>query len=1286
MILKRVTMTGFKSFADKVEAVFTHGITAIVGPNGCGKSNILDAIRWVLGEQSVRMLRGDKMEDVIFSGSDTRKALNMAEVSLYFDNSAKSIPLDFEEIVVTRRLFRSGESQYLINKSPCRLKDIHEIFMDTGVGTSSYSIIEQGQMDKIINSRPVERREIFEEAAGITKYKVKRKEAERKLLFAEENLIRLQDILKELQVQVDKSAKQAEKAKMFQALSADLEKLDTQFTLHKYTRHCENRVELENKSRELEAHHQHLKLSLEELEAKHADEVKVLEKLDLDHMGIKDHLYGIQNEISQCEQSRHFKLEKIKDLNTRLSEWDGDHQVKLLKKGQIHEEKNKMGLELNEIQSGIKEKFDGLDSSSSELSEIEKELEEGKLKLNEIKSVLALNGNRKAELEKNIINTKSEIRSNQMSLDRLQAEIVDLNNALKKEEDQFNLFEHALSALSEQKKLLSERLSENERKLKEKNLFIQELESEMLKLSGTLSEKTSKVKVLSDLKNSYEGFFAGVKGIMLSKQENPAQWSGFIGTVAEIIKVPSKYEVACEVALGSRIQNIVVRTGEDARQGVQFLKDRKLGRATFLPLDLMSSAEGNRNVKNDNRILGRLIDFLEFDSEYQVLLESLVGSYLVVDRIEDAISLVREGYRQFNLITLGGDLIARGGAVTGGETKSAVKGFLSRENEIDELNASISKLQQQIISKNELRESEKRQQSALSGEIENIKDEYQKTALKFHDAERDNQQSTFNKNHILKKISQLEGEMADNGSQMEILAAAEQEHNRQILDLEQGSEQSHKDIAAMEAHVESIYQKRYEHLESHSRRKNDIERMEDKKNQIESTLFRLDLELKEIEMFFDNADRTRTDWQNQIQILKQESDGFMHKLESLNRQKVSTEDKEIKIQHTIKEFKEKNLSFEQQRKEIQASIEEAFEKEGKLKVRLAEIEGQLSQLQEHVLSKYQKNLGELVLDHDYVNSLELSDVPKKIRALDNQIKNIGPVNLDAITELEALEARYNYLKSQADDLDVAKTKLLDIIQKINVSAEEIFKNTFEHVKVYFQDHFSQLFGGGKAELKLLESEDVLEAGIDIVARPPGKKPQTISLLSGGEKALTAVALIFALFKVKPSPFCVLDELDAPLDEANIGRFIELVKQFSSKTQFMVITHNKRTIKASDLLYGVTQQEKGVSKIVSMKFVEEDLDHLLHEPDMQKLNKRIAREKIKIEHVDPLLNETLPEIKPVQLQPVSVEAPKTPEEVYEQDPVMARSSGNVPEVSEWSTDLPDNRPEMVMSEPHTLETE
>lgn len=1182
MKLKKVEIQGFKSFADKVEVVFKDGITAIVGPNGSGKSNISDAIRWVLGEQSVKTLRGSKMEDIIFAGTNKRKALGYTEVTITFDNKAGNIPVDYEEVAVTRRMFRSGESEYYLNKNSCRLRDIRELFMDTGVGKDGYSIVGQGRIDEILSNRPEDRRSIFEEAAGIVKYKTKKEEAEKKLEKTEENIVRIKDLVFELSGQSETLEEQAYKANCFSNLFNKLKELEVNIFL-KDIKDANCKIEEINKEIIALKEKLNLKLSDKESIEEKFNFLKInTEKLDIKieeyrnkEMNTVNEMDKNKNQITILQEKQSFynrDLERIKnekkDLMLRLVDLEETNFTTEKTATEYQEEHDKLlydynlkSIELEKRLKELKENENRIESEKDNIIKIYNNLSD---KRSELNSIIAFNDN----IEKRTSQLNKEIC--EMTMER------DLNLQKHKE-------------LSDTEMKLMEELSI----LKEKFNKLKEVEMDNINVEDSLNKKinasnmelqgkVSSLKLFRNMEEGYEGYYRGVKSILKASRKDPRIQKGLVGVVAELIKVDERFEKAIDTALGSNAQNIVTETEEDAKGIIEYLKSNKLGRITCLPLNVMKGNTLNFSTmeREQFKILGLASEIIEYDEKHNNIFKYLLGRTIIIENIDYGIKLANK-YNYFHrIVTLDGEVLNPGGSMTGGSYASNSISIINRKNRIEKL-------------EKEIQESQKIQSGLLKEKdiiINKLKDN----------------KSQINENEKL--IKNLEYKIINTTNNKE-------NQNLESLRLEESIKKSEKEITTLNLEVDNYKMKKDELNNSLNVLENDSMSLKEeirnltaifneKKSSREEmntvvTEIKIDLNKKdgEIKNLKEKLIKDILEMDNINIQLKEKGDFILsnkrevEKIAKTNKELVKVvEDLEImrvntnqELGHLIEKKKSlmENFYFEQENlKMINDEITDMGKLESSQEVKLARISVQL----ETYHKKLQDDYG-LVYDEALRYETEIVNIQESIvesRRLKVQIKELGTVNLSSIEEHKKLKIRLNFILDQQNDLITAKEDLREVITDMETKMKKQFLISFKEINENFQEVFRILFDGGKADLILENKEDVLNTGIEIKAQPPGKKLQSLSLLSGGEKSLTAVALLFSILKMKPAPFCVLDEIDAALDEANIGRYTNYLKTFCQDTQFIMITHRKTTMEMADVLYGVTMEEEGISKLISIE--------------------------------------------------------------------------------------------------------
>jgi chromosome segregation protein len=1193
---RKLQVTGFKSFADKIELVFEPGTTAVVGPNGCGKSNICDAIKWALGEQNARTLRCDKMESIIFNGGSNRHPLGMAEVSLVISNSQKLLPTDYTEVEISRRLFRSGESEYYINRNKSLLKDIQELFMDTGLGLNSYSIMEQGHIDMILNSSPQERRLILEEAAGITKFRHRKKTSLKKLEATEQNLVRVNDILYELERQVSSLKRQASKARRYQKYHQELKNLDTELSLRKYhiliagSKDIQKQLTgLDDKMRSHSGDITKLEADLESHRLKIAESQGKLSDIRMNERKIQARVEETESEIAVLRERRSNLQKQQQRAIQEVSRLEKQLQELEKQLGSINIERGKLGESISGQEKELKLAQEDADKLTQATASAEKNLE--KLKTQAIDII-----NRKSKAQ-------NELSATDSRLDYLVTRLERLNNNADNFRSEYNQLEGKLGELQQELKAKEDEIKDMEAEQKRVDAEIWKLQSKAATLEKSVREiernksaKASRLQSLKELQEAYEGYNAGVKAILggHKKSHKNSSLEGVRGVLAEIVRAEARYELAVEASLGSSVQGVVTETIDNARAAVEYLKERKSGRATLFPLDAFDGKETVAEFSESlpDGVLAIASKIVDFEGEYSNLVEYLLGDTFIVENLNVAISLAMEflgrSENSVRFATLDGQMVSSSGIITGGAGSEGA-GLLRRSREINDLVKEVSELDAQLADITKKRD-------IINSEISSLHSEKGKNSSELH-------KKQISYTGMQKDLSQYKQRLKRLEDEIGVVAAE--------------SDSLEKDIISLE--------------DNKSRLKTDAEKLEKQSREIDKQIGVLQSEMKTQIQQRDAVIQRCTNIKVQLASKKQQERGLAEKQGSLGQEKgkilrslssyqtsASSDgetEKEIAGKIEAKEklleraFRERTkteeeiskLETQRQNAELalsqgEASIREnrrAVDQINQEKYQLEVKKTQLNMNMETLISKMRERYGISISgiedaqesEDDWTEDAE-EELKIRIDELRERMEKMGSVNLTAVDEYERQKERYDLLIAQKEDLEKAKDSLYNIIHRINRESRERLRETFESVNKSFQDLFKRLFGGGHAELVMIGDEDVLESGIDIAARPPGKKPQSISMLSSGERSLTAIAILFALFRIKPSPLCVLDEVDAALDDANVGRFTDMVKEFSQNTQFVIITHNKRTMEMADVLYGVTMEESGVSKVVSLRMKED----------------------------------------------------------------------------------------------------
>ena len=1187
MYLKCIEIHGFKSFANKLVFDFHNGITGIVGPNGSGKSNVADAVRWVLGEQSAKQLRGASMQDVIFAGTENRKPLSYAYVAITLDNSDHQLPVDYNEVTVARRVYRSGESEYLLNGSPCRLKDVNELFYDTGIGKEGYSIIGQGQIDKILSGRPEERRELFDEAAGIVKFKRRKATTQKKLESERENLVRINDILSELERQVGPLERQAEKARIYLKKKEELKNYD----IHSFLMEME---QMEQQAKSLEEKY---KIAAEQLsdtkEKKAQNETaynelqEAIRAMDEQIAATRDELAGnsvtkgkLEGEINVLKEQIHTAQMSDEHYRNRMNAIEAERTERGSQKASYEEEKQSLDEQLLAVTKKRQALQERLKAVQAKISECNAGMEKGK---NEIIELLNNRGNIKSRGQKyDTMLEQLNIQKAQLTQRRLQRKSEE--SGLEKE---LLRCEEELKTVQGQNAGLQQEISSLEEKEREWQKKLGSTRSELEEATASFHKKQSRLESLQNIAERYEGYGGSVRRVMEKKDEIP----GIHGVVADLIKVEKKYETAVETALGGSIQNVVTEDEATAKELISYLKRNRLGRATFLPLTSVKGGDNSRYTKALGRpgVLGMANELVKTDALYDGIMAYLLGRVVVVDTIDHAIALAKEFHHSLNIVTLEGEHLSPGGSMSGGAFKNS-SNLLGRNRELLELEKEIGALREEIQTKKKRIEDIRTARELLKGDLEEVREKLQQgylaantAKLNYNRAKEQMEQSEKVFSSLTRETRALEEQQAQIQKEKELITEElAQTENRQ------------KEIEEENARLQAILDEQIYLEESATKEYSAI--------QIDESNFR-----QKTGFLQENLDRVT----GELQKLTEEA---MQMTAGLNQSKEDVEQKTAQIEQirqTILAGDENYARLDQQLKESIAKKEKLAEDNKNFYQKNDELSGQIGDLEKEIfrLNNGQEKLEEAKnyqtsymwneYELTYHNALSLRsedaytlpELKKLISGVKDEIRKLGDVNVNAIEDFKELNERYTFLKTQHDDLIEAEQTLMKIIEDLDAGMRKQFSEKFADIQREFDRAFKDLFGGGKGTLELLEDEehDLLECGIRIIAQPPGKKLQNMMQLSGGEKSLTAIALLFAIQNLKPSPFCLLDEIEAALDDSNVDRFAKYLHKLTKNTQFIVITHRRGTMNAADRLYGITMQEKGVSTLVSVNLVEADLD-------------------------------------------------------------------------------------------------
>ena len=1185
MYLKSIEVQGFKSFANKILFEFHNGITGIVGPNGSGKSNVGDAVRWVLGEQSAKSLRGASMQDVIFSGTENRKPMGFASVSITMDNSDHKLPIEFDEVTVTRRVYRSGESEYRINGSACRLKDINELFYDTGIGKEGYSIIGQGQIDKILSGKPEERRELFDEAVGIVKFKRRKAAAQKKLEDERQNLVRVNDILSELTRQLTPLEKQAETAKIYLKKRDELKVLDVNMFLLEME---ESRTELAALEEKLAISERDLKENSQKYESIRIEYDRLEEKIggldgqidserarnnenQLKRQQLAGQMEVLREQIRSVETSRKNQLERLetieKDLTERKKELEASRlELNGLKeeRKQAQEEEEDTSVENDAIEASISHLNREIEGDKSEIIRILNQRASTKGKIQRYDTMMEQNQIRRAEVSQRLLRLRSEENEQEDSLKELQEKYETVSEKIEDLTEESRTYEEAVE------KIRRELVRQNQQAEQGQTAFHRE---------------ASRLESLKNITERYDGYGNSIRRCMEQKSREP----GLLGVVADLIKVEKAYEVAIETALGGSIQNIVTSDEDTAKRMIDFLKKNKFGRATFLPLTSVGLRGGftDNGALKEPGVIGLASTLVQADQQYEGLVRYLLGRVVVADTIDHAVALARKYRYSLRIVTLEGELLSPGGSMTGGAFKNS-SNLLGRRREIEELEESVKLLKKDLDALNQAIDENRSKRNALRDKIAALAEKLQKEYLVQNTAKMEISQMESRRDETASGYHHLKDEAVEIETQM---AEIKEEKHRIQEELDASVKQEHELNDRIEKNQKAL--------------KEEQANLTEQKQRFENVHLKLAGFLQKEDFLKQNTSRI----EREVRTLNEEKVSVQKKMEDGEKETLEKEENLKKIQETIdsgadvqKEAEEKIRVLTEEKNACMVTQKGFFTEREALteqKSLLDKENFRLSARQEKLVESRDARINDIWEQYELTPGSaremkreeyqEMNQLKKAVLDLKNEIRSLGSVNVNAIEEFKEISERHSFLKGQHDDLVESEKALLGVIDDLDAGMRRQFEENFVKIQTEFDKAFRQLFGGGHGKLELVEGEDILEAGVRIIAQPPGKKLQNMILLSGGEKALTAIALLFAIQNLKPSPFCLLDEIEAALDESNVARYANYLHKLTKNTQFIIITHRRGTMAAADRLYGITMQEKGVSALVSVNLIEDDLD-------------------------------------------------------------------------------------------------
>ena len=1185
MYLKSIEIQGFKSFANKIVFEFQNGITGIVGPNGSGKSNVADAVRWVLGEQSAKQLRGSKMEDVIFAGTEARKPVGFAYVSITFDNEDHALPVEYNEVTVTRKVFRSGESEYQLNGHSCRLKDITELFYDTGIGKEGYSIIGQGQIDKILSGRPEERRELFDEAAGIVKFKRRKAASIKKLENERENLVRVNDILKELEKQVGPLEKQSEKAKEYLKLKQDLKIRDV------------NAFLMESDE---------IRISLKECEEKSLIAANDLKAANEEYDSTKAEYDSLEIQLNEINNSIETTNTLLSNTEIEKQRLDGvinvyAEQIKTIQANSVHYTNR-----LSDISKSIDEKKESLSKLDEEkqslaesLTSYEEKRAEAKKKHDEIlNSIEEINKNIEDYNNKiiDVLSLKTKTTADnqkfQTMLEQKNIRKAELNSIIIQKKSEENLADNSINEFSDQLVKADNKINNLTEQINDVNQGIFTNKNKITELTSIIDKEQtqyhrekSKLESLIAITERYDGYGNSIRKIMELKETN----SGILGVIADIIKVEKKYETAIETALGGTIQNIVTDNEKTAKELIAYLKDNKLGRATFLPITSVSGKNTYESepCMKEKGVIGLACNLVRVDFEYTKLAKYLLGRILVVDNIDNGLAIAKKYKYSLRIVTLEGEQLNPGGSMTGGAFKNA-SNLLGRRREIEELKKNVADVSKSLNEHKSLISELRKSVASLREQNDSLNKAMREAQVEKNTIVMNLNSATNRRDEIISSLADINSQIADVEREITEISGNLSNASDSLASLDSINEESKNEIESLNS---LLAEKKLEEAavnDSFDNIKLQFSSLLQKDSFIDENKERINQEIRDLKAEADDIQLKMASTNEEISAKNSEILQVKEKIAVSSKQ---IEDCKTKIE-TLKEkrnnYTNSHKVFFDKRESISGRISDLDKEVYRLNATKEKLEESLDVLTDYMWDEYELTYS-YAIEYKNEEFSSLTAIKKEINTLKSSIRALGDVNVNSIEEYKEVNERYQFLKSQHDDLIEAENSLVKIIDELDQGMRVQFQQKFDEIKVEFDKVFKELFGGGHGTIQLVDDEDILECGILIISQPPGKKLQNMMQLSGGEKALTAISLLFAIQNLKPSPFCLLDEIEAALDDSNVARFANYLHKLTRHTQFIVITHRRGSMSAADRLYGITMQEKGVSTLVSVDLIADDLE-------------------------------------------------------------------------------------------------
>ncbi len=1184
MYLKNIEVHGFKSFAQKINFEFHNGITGIVGPNGSGKSNVGDAVRWVLGEQSAKQLRGGNMQDVIFSGTETRKPLSFASVAITLDNCDHKLPVDYNEVTVTRRLYRSGESEYLINGSTCRLKDINEMFYDTGIGKEGYSIIGQGQIDKILSGKPEERRELFDEAAGIVKFKRRKNTTIKKLEEERQNLVRVTDILSELTKQLGPLEKQSEAAKIYLAKRDVLRELDVNLFLadHEYTGKILKQLEEknENSQEELKEAQEAFEKTKEEYEKLEVELEELSKKIDaLREESQENALMSQQYEgqINVLEEQISSGHQSDQHYRGRMNVIQEDLEKRARSREELEQEKSELRASMKEIRRRLSTEEEHLETILAGVEECSSAVENGK---NEIIEILNSRATTKGKAQRfDAMMEQMGIRKAQISqrILHLKTDEDELRTSKAKARAEYDSISSSIQAMNEECVRLDGEVQKLQAELKKQN-------SQMEIGQTAYHREESRLESLKNITERYDGYGNSIRRVM----EQKGRMTGIKGVVADLIQVNKDYEIAIETALGGSIQNIVTDNENTAKQMIEFLKKNRFGRATFLPLSSVSSRGDfqQKDALKETGVIGVASELVSADQEYAGLVKYLLGRVLVVDHIDHAIPIAKKYRHSLRMVTVEGESFSPGGSMTGGAFKNN-SNLLGRRREIEELEFSVKSLKKDMDEMQKSIDENRSKRNVIRDTIAEFQEKLRGQYVAQNTAKLNLEQLQEKEKDIQNSYAQIQRDRAELKRQMEELSEDNSHIARELEASQKDEEELKTFIAAKQEELDELHNEEAAKQKELEAIRLEAAAMEQKADFGRENLDRLISEMKALEEEKENIHQMLLEGSQEMEKKKLAIHDLKAEIIRCKKQQEKSNGQMEQWQAQKEERNNRHKVFFQKRDELSGHISLLDKECFRLKSQIEKLEEHREAQINYLWEEYEITPNSaLAYRKEEMNDRQA--MKKEISVIKDEIRKLGTVNVNAIEDYKNLLERHTFLSGQYNDLVKAEETLAGIIQELDEGMRRQFTEKFKDIQREFDKAFKELFGGGKGTLELAEDEDILEAGIKIISQPPGKKLQNMMQLSGGEKALTAIALLFAIQNLKPSPFCLLDEIEAALDDSNVGRFAAYLQKLTENTQFIIITHRRGTMNAADRLYGITMQEKGVSTLVSVDLVENQL--------------------------------------------------------------------------------------------------